>query len=84
MPTASDYSRVCASDSSADSTIAPDSSGPLALGLGAAADLFIAARAAEGASPKTVVWYRMITARCVARFGPNRPLDAIGAPELRA
>jgi site-specific recombinase XerD len=84
MPTASDYSRDCASDSLADSAMAPDSSGPLALGLGAAADLFIAARAAEGASPKTVVWYRMITARCVARFGASRPLDAIGAPELRA
>jgi hypothetical protein len=26
----------------------------------------------------------MITARCVARFGASRPLDAIGAPALRA
>jgi site-specific recombinase XerD len=68
----------------AESAIAPDSFGPLALGVGAAADLFIAARAAEGASGKTVVWYGMITARCVARFGASRPLDAIGAPELRA
>jgi hypothetical protein len=57
MRIAPDYSPVCASDSFADSAIAPDSSGTLALGLGAAADLFIAARAAEGASPKTVVWY---------------------------
>jgi hypothetical protein len=41
-----------------DSAIAPDSSGALALGVDAAADLFTAARTAEGASPKTVVWYR--------------------------
>jgi hypothetical protein len=41
-----------------DSGIAPDSSGPLALGLGAAADQFIAAKAAEGASPKTFAVHR--------------------------
>ena len=49
-----------------------------------AADLFSAARAAEGASPRTVEWYRMITIRWVRRFGEARPLDSIGAAELRA
>ncbi|MBA3778989.1 MAG: tyrosine-type recombinase/integrase [Chloroflexi bacterium] len=52
--------------------------------MGAAADLFCAARAAEGASPRTVEWYRMITVRCVRRFGEARPVDAISAAELRA
>jgi hypothetical protein len=66
-----------------DSAIVPDSSGPLALSLGAAAHLFIAAKAAEGASGKTVVWYQMVTARCVRHFGASRPLDAISAPERR-
>ena len=57
---------------------------PLAVSLGAAVDLFLAARAAEGASPRTVEWYRYITGRAVRRFGPGRPLDGVGAPELRA
>jgi hypothetical protein len=52
--------------------------------LAAAADLYAAAKAAEGASPRTVDWYRMITARAVGRFGADRPVDRIGAPELRA
>jgi integrase len=84
MRIAPDSPKNCAPDSFADSGIALDSSGPIPLGLGAAADLFSAARAAEGASPRTVEWYRMITVRCVRRFGEARPLDSIGAPELRA
>lgn len=56
----------------------------LAVGLGAAVDLFLAAKAAEGASPSTVEWYRYITGRAVRRLGPGRPLDGVGAPELRA
>jgi site-specific recombinase XerD len=51
--------------------------------LGAAADLFTAAKAAEGPSPRTIDWYRMITARAVGRFGADRPVNRIGAPELR-
>jgi hypothetical protein len=72
MQWAPDSSPICAPDSSADSGIALDSSGPIPLPLGAAADLFCAARAAEGASPKAVIWYRMITVRCVRRFGERR------------
>jgi site-specific recombinase XerD len=52
--------------------------------MGAATDLFCAAKAAEGASPRTVEWYRMILIRAVRRFGEARPVDAIPAPELRA
>jgi hypothetical protein len=52
------------------------------VGLGAAADLFIAAKAAEGASPRALEWYRMITGRAVRRFGLDRPVDAISAAEL--
>jgi integrase/recombinase XerC len=84
MRSALDSSPVCAPDSFGRSGVAVDSAGPIPLGLGAAADLFCAARAAEGASPKTVVWYRYITDRCVRRFGGSRPLDAISAAELRA
>jgi hypothetical protein len=79
-----DSSPICAPDSFADSAAALDSFGPIPLGLGAAADLFCVARASEGASPKTVVWYRMITLRCVRRFGATRAVDAITAAELRA
>ena len=45
---------------------------------------FCAAKAAEGASPRTVEWYRMILVRAVRRFGEARPVDAIPAAELRA
>jgi hypothetical protein len=49
-----------------------------------AADLFCAAKAAEGASPRTVEWYRMIVGRAVRRFGEARSVDAIPVAELRA
>ncbi len=68
-------------------SVAPDrlsGADPLAVGLGAAVELFLAAKAAEGASPRTIEWYRMINGRAVRRFGPDRPLDRVGAPELRA
>ncbi len=68
-------------------SIAPDhlsGADPFAVGLGAAVDLFLAAKAAEGASPRTIEWYRYINGRAVRRFGPDRPLDGVGAPELRA
>jgi site-specific recombinase XerD len=58
--------------------------GPIPIGLGAAADLFYAAKAAEGASPRTLEWYRMIVGRAVRRFGEARPVDAVPAAELRA
>jgi hypothetical protein len=47
-------------------------------------DFFCAAKAAEGASPRTVEWHRMILMRTVGRFGAARPVDAIPAAELRA
>jgi hypothetical protein len=84
MRIAPDSPKNCAPDSFGDSDNASDTFGPIPLGLGAAADLFCAARAAEGASPRTVEWYRMITGRCVGRFGEARPIDSIGAPEMRA
>jgi site-specific recombinase XerD len=62
----------------------PDSAKSLAIGFGAAADFFCAAKAAEGASPRTVEWYQMILVRAVRRFGERRPVDAIPAAELRA
>ncbi len=61
-----------------------NSLGPIPIGLGAAIDLFCAAKAAEGASPRTVEWYQMILVRAVRQFGGARPVDAIPAAELRA
>jgi len=43
--------------------------GPIPIGLGAAADLFCAAKAAEGASPRTTEWYRMILIRALVAAG---------------
>jgi hypothetical protein len=83
MRTAPDSPPICAPDSFIVSDIAPNSGGPIPLGLGAAADLFCAARAAEGASSRMVDWYRMILVRVVRRFGEARPIDAIGGAELR-
>ena len=54
-----------------------------AIGLAAALDAFCAAKAAEGLSPRTIVWYRMIGERLARRFGPERPVDALTPPELR-
>lgn len=54
------------------------------MSLGAAVDLFLAAKAAEGASPSTLEWYRMIVGRAARRFGAARPLDRIGVAEVRA
>jgi hypothetical protein len=48
---------------------------PLGVDLDAAVDLFLAAKAAEGVSPRTVEWYRMINGRAVRRFGAERPLE---------
>ena len=84
MATSPDYSPVCSPDTSGPSGTSLDTSGPIPIGLGAAADLFCAAKAAEGASPRTVEWYRMILVRAVRRFGEARPVDAIPAAELRA
>ncbi len=77
----------CSPDSGGSSAGSLDSRGALdafAVSLGAAVDLFIAARAAESASERTVEWYRMITGRAVRRFGSARPVDRMTAAELRA
>jgi hypothetical protein len=79
-----DSTPVCSPDSFDRKAGSLDSLSPLAIGIGAATDLFIGAKASEGSSPKTVDWYRMITVRAVRRFGEARPLDAISAAELRA
>ncbi len=84
MRSAPDSTPICAPDSFGASGIALDSGGFLAIGIGAATDFICAAKAAEGASPRTVEWYRMILIRAVRRFGDPRPVDAITAAELRA
>ena len=60
------------------------SSLPSAIGLGAALDAFCAGKAAEGLSPRSITWYRMIGERLAGRFGADRPVDALTPPELRA
>jgi site-specific recombinase XerD len=84
VATSPDYSPVCSPDYLGPPATSLDSLGPIPIGLGAAADLFCAAKAAEGSSPRTVEWYQMILIRAVRRFGAARPVDAIPAAELRA
>jgi site-specific recombinase XerD len=52
--------------------------------LGCAADLFCAAKQAEGLSPRSIAWYRMILDRLIGRFGGERPVDELPPAELRA
>lgn len=54
------------------------------IGLAAALEAFCAGKAAEGLSPRSITWYRMIGQRLVARFGAERPVDALTPPEVRA
>jgi hypothetical protein len=84
MRIATDPSPICAPDSVIASGVALDSWDVLAIGIGAAVDFFCAAKAAEGASPRTIDWYRMLLTRAVRGFGAARPVDAIAAVELRA
>ena len=83
VATSPDYSPVCSPDHSGLTATSLDSLGPIPIGSGAAADLFYAAKAAEGASPRTVEWYQMILVRAVRRFAGARPVDAIAAADLR-
>ena len=46
--------------------------------------MFLGAKAAEGASPKTITWYRMILMRAVGTFGADHPIDRVTGPALRA
>lgn len=54
------------------------------LRLGQAAELFCAAKTAEGLSPRSISWYGMILDRLLTRFGAERPIDELSLPELRA
>ena len=84
MATSPDFTPVCSPDSVGLIGDSLDSVTSLAIQLGASVDFFCAAKAAEGASPRTVEWYRMILVRAVRHFGAARPVDAIPAAELRA
>jgi hypothetical protein len=57
---------------------------PNAIGLAEALEAFCAGKAAEGLSPRTITWYRMIGERLVAHLGADRPVDSLSAAELRA
>ena len=52
--------------------------------LGTAIEHFLTAKAAEGASPKTIEWYRMVLGRAGRELGADRALDALTPNELRA
>jgi site-specific recombinase XerD len=79
---APDSPDLWAPDSGRPNQWAPDTLEHLTLGLGV--DLFLGAKAAEGASPKTIIWYRMILMRAVAAFGADHPIDRLTGPDLRA
>jgi Phage integrase family len=82
MQWAPDPTDLWAPDSEHARAWASDSNGHLTLIQ--AVDLFLAAKAAEGISPKTSSWYRMILARLAHAFEPSRPVDGLSAPEIRA
>ncbi len=91
MRSSPDSTPVCSPDSLGPAGGSLDSLGPIPIGLGAATDLFCAAKAAEGSSPRTVEWYQMILVRAVAPesiAGYVRGLKAFGnwcaAEELAA
>jgi integrase/recombinase XerC len=82
MEWASDSPDLWASDSRRPDLWAPDSHGHLTLGR--AVELFLAAKAAEGASPRTTEWYQMILVRLARSTGHDRVVDGIDPAELRA
>jgi site-specific recombinase XerD len=82
MVWASDSPDLWAPDSGTPNRWAPDSSGPLTLGR--AVELFLAAKAAEGAAAKTLEWYRMILARLERSVARERLVDGLTPAELRA
>lgn len=61
---------------------APDSRRRLSLGR--ATEVFLAAKAAEGCSARTIEWFRMITTRLVRSLGAERAVDGLDPAELRA
>ncbi len=82
MVWAPDSPDLWAPDSATPNRWAPDSGGHLTLGR--AVDLFLAAKAAEGAAAKTLEWYGMILRRAVRGLGEDRPIEQLAGPELRA
>ena len=74
MQWAPDPTDLWAPDSELARAWATDSNGHLTLSQ--AVDLFLAAKAAEGISPKTSAWYRMILARLAHAFQPSRPVGS--------
>jgi site-specific recombinase XerD len=83
MRWAPDTSDNWAPDSGGRDTWALDSS-PAGITLGAAIEYFLTAKAAEGASPKTLDWYRMVLGRAGRDLGPTGPLDSLTPPRLRS
>ena len=81
MVWAPDSPDLWAPDSATPNRWAPDSGGHLTLGR--AVDLFLAAKAAEGAAAKTLTWYGMILRRLVTSLGGGRPADSL-RPALAA
>jgi integrase/recombinase XerC len=58
-------------------------SAAIPLTLGKAIEHFLTAKAAEGASPRTIEWYRMVLGRAARELGADRPLEALTSAELR-
>jgi len=82
MVWAPDSTDLWAPDSERPDLWASDSMGRLILGR--AVELFLAAKAAEGASPRTIEWYRMILVRLVRALGVDRAVDGLDPAERRA
>lgn len=82
MVWAPDTTHLWAPDSGRPDLWAPDSRGKLTLGR--AVELFLAAKAAEGVSPRTIEWYRMILVRLARSAGHERAVDGLDPAELRA
>jgi hypothetical protein len=78
---APDSTDLWAPDSTRPDPWAPDSRGRLTPGR--AVGLFLAAKAAEGVSPRTTEWYRMILVRLVRATGHERVVDGLDPAELR-
>ena len=75
MVWAPDSPDLWAPDSATPNRWAPDSGGHLTLGR--AVDLFLAAKAAEGAAAKTLEWYGTILRRAVRGLGEERPIEQL-------
>ena len=67
-----DTSDVWSPDSSARNAWSLDAE-PARITFTAAIEAFLTARAAEGASPKTVIWYRMVLGRAARGGTKMRP-----------